>query len=240
MRVMLVDDEALARQRLARLLEAVAGCEVVAQAENGEQAIAEWQRWQPELILMDIRMPVLDGLAAARQLAEQPQPPAIIFCTAYDDHAVQAFEASAVGYLLKPVKREQLQQALQQARRLNQAQLAALAGESGGGEHLSLQSHRGVELVRLADVRYFQAEQKYVTVHHRGGEALLNESLKELEQRFEGQFVRVHRNALVLQAAIEGLQRCPQGYRVKLADIAQGPLVSRRHLPQLRQLLARL
>lgn len=242
MKVLLVDDESLARQRLRRLLAELPGCEVVAEAENGQQALDACQQLRPELVLMDIRMPVMDGLTAAGRLAEQSQPPAIIFCTAYDDYAVQAFEASAVGYLLKPVSRDKLQQAVQKAQRLNQAQLAALQApvEGDASSHLSVRSHQGVELIAVADIRYFFADQKYVSVLYRGGEALLDQSLKQLEQRFGEQFVRVHRNALVAVAAIQGLQRCDQGFRIKLADIDQGPLISRRHLPEIRALMEKL
>jgi two-component system response regulator AlgR len=242
MKILVVDDEPLARQRLLRLVADLNDCEVVAEAENGEQAINLWRQHQTELVLMDIRMPGMDGLAAAQVLAAEPAPPAIIFCTAYNDYAIEAFEASAVDYLLKPVNREKLQTALNKAQKLNQLQLAALHDEepSAGRGHISARSHNGIELIAIDDIRYFYAEQKYVTVYHHQGEVLIDDSLKELERQYENDFVRVHRNALVAIASIKGLERCADGIRVKLADIEQGPLVSRRHLPAVRVLLDRL
>ena len=240
MKLLIVDDEPLARSRLCRLIEQQEGYEVVAEAENGQQAL-ESLCYQPDIILMDIRMPVMDGLTAARSIADSEDPPVLIFCTAYGDYALEAFEANAVDYLLKPVSREKLKQSLEKARRLNKLQLISLTENIGEQRsHISATTTRGVELVALEDVRYFRADLKYVTVFHREGELLIDESLKELEQEFGQRFVRVHRNALVAVAHIQGLEKTDEGFRVKLENIAQGPLVSRRHLPKLRKLLQSL
>ena len=126
MKLLIVDDEPLARARLQRLLEQQGDCEVVAQAGNGEQAVAAFNQFSPDVVLMDIRMPVMDGLQAARHLANSEQPPAVIFCTAYDDYALEAFEANAVDYLLKPVNRDKLSLALNKAQRLNRVQLLVI------------------------------------------------------------------------------------------------------------------
>jgi two-component system response regulator AlgR len=245
MRVLIVDDEPLARQRLARLLDQIGEHEVVAEAAHGEQAIDLWRQHQPPLVLMDIRMPGVDGLAAARVLSAETTPPAIIFCTAYNDYAVEAFDASAVGYLLKPVNRDKLQQAIAKAQQLNQAQLSALQSELAedgpdARSHIAARSHQGIELIAVEEIRYFLAEQKYVTVVHGDGEVLIDDTLKELEQQFAQQFIRVHRNALVAVKHIRGLQKMAEGYRLKLADLEQGPLVSRRHLSEVRALLDKL
>ena len=238
MKLLIVDDEPLARSRLCRLVEQHEDYEVVAEAENGEQALASCLQHQPDIVLMDIRMPVMDGLTAARSIADSDEPPAVIFCTAYSDYALEAFEANAVDYLLKPVSRDKLTQSLDKARRLNKLQLIALTQSVGEQRsHISAKTTRGIELVALDDVRYFLADLKYVTVYHGAGELLIDDSLKELEQEFGQRFVRVHRNALVAAAHIQGLEKSAEGYRVKLKGIAQGPAVSRRHLADLRKLI---
>lgn len=248
MKVLLVDDEPLARTRLARLLAEDDQVEVVAEAGHGAEAIEACNRHRPDVVLMDIRMPGMDGLEAARHLARAEAPPAVIFCTAYGDYALEAFEANAVDYLLKPVNREKLQQALAKACRLNRVQINALEqslpAPAAERAHISARSSRGIELIPLADVRYFLADQKYVTVYYvrdeQLREILIDDSLKELEQRFGELFVRVHRNALVSRAHIEGLERDEDGARIRLAQIAEGPQVSRRHLPAIRKLLQSL
>lgn len=252
MKVLIVDDEPLARLRLARLLEQQDGCEVIAEAENGERAIACCNQYHPDVVLMDIRMPVMDGLQAARHLAKSDAPPAVIFCTAYGDYALDAFDANAVAYLLKPADRDKLAQALARAQKLNRVQLSALIdgdnhhAESAdpGRSHISAKSGRGIELVALDNVRYFLADQKYVTVYYvvDGAlrEVLIDDPLKELERELGERFVRIHRNALVAVAHIQGLEKDTQGARLKLDGVAQGPQVSRRHLPQIRKLLQQL
>jgi two-component system response regulator AlgR len=123
MRILVCDDEALARERLVRLLRDVPDCEVVGEAENGREALTKVEALDPDLILLDIRMPIMDGIACAEALARLDNPPAVIFITAFDEHALAAFQVEAVGYLLKPVRREQLNEALARAARLNRAQL---------------------------------------------------------------------------------------------------------------------
>lgn len=241
MKLLIVDDEPLARSRLCRLVEQHDSYEVVAQAENGQQALAAFEQHHPDIILMDIRMPVMDGLTAARSIADREEPSAVIFCTAYSDYALEAFEANAVDYLLKPVSREKLALSLEKAQRLNKLQLTTLSESIGEQRsHISATTTRGIELVALDSVRYFLADHKYVTVFHSEGEVLIDDPLKELEQEFGSRFVRIHRNALVASAYIQGLEKTAEGHRVKLEGIAEGPLVSRRHLPELRKLIQAL
>ena len=258
MRVLIVDDEPLARARLHRQLQQLSGFEVVAEAENGQVALAMVEAHRPDAVLMDIRMPLMDGLEAALQMAELEEPPAVIFCTAYNDYAIEAFETNAVGYLLKPVNRDKLAQALDKAQKLNRVQLQALAhkdpsraaaSESSNGpvverQHLSVKTARGIELIAINEVRCFLADHKYVTViFSRAGErheVLIDDSLKELERDWGEQLVRLHRNALVVRAHLKGIERCQKGYRACVDDLAEGPLVSRRHLPALRKLLQQL
>ena len=265
MKVLIVDDEPLARGRLHRQVERLAGVEVVAEAANGRVALAMVEQHRPDVVLMDIRMPLMDGLQAAQLIAELAEPPAVIFCTAYNDYAIEAFEANAVGYLLKPVNRDKLAQALDKAHKLNRIQLQALAAKepnstanssvsqgreatdnepSGGRRHLSVKTARGIELVAINEIRCFLADHKYVTiVYSRNGELhelLTDDSLKELEQGWGEQLVRLHRNALVARDYLKGIERCPEGYRACVEGLAEGPLISRRHLPGLRKLLQQL
>lgn len=241
MDVIVVDDEPLARDRLARMVNKMDDCQVVAQAENVEQALAAVAEFDPDVVLLDVRMPEEDGISAAKKITEMEDPPAVIFCTAYDEYALDAFSTAAVGYLLKPVKQEDLEEALLKTQKLNKMQLAALAereAPSNQRKHISAKTRRGVELIPLDNVRFFIADHKYVTVYHTEGETLIDDTLKELETEFSNLFVRIHRNALVAINAIEGMERNPQGqYRVRLKNIEEKPIVSRRHVSRLRELL---
>ena len=255
LKVLIVDDEPLGRTRLRRLLSALPDIKVAGEADNGHQALAAVDHLQPDVVLMDIRMPGLDGLSAARQLAERAQAPAVIFCSAYDEYAIEAFEANAIGYLLKPVNQEKLAQALAKAQRLSQPQIALLTQHgaqpdrnvlssplaSPARTQLSAKSRRGIALLPFADTRYFIADHKYVTAFHIGGELLLDDTLRELEDEFGARLLRVHRNALVVLEHIQGLERVELGqYRVKLQGLTHGPLISRRHLPDVRKMLEQL
>jgi len=241
-KVLIVDDEQLARDRLARMLTDMNGYEVVGQAANGMQAIERCESTQPDVVLLDIRMPGMDGLEAARHMAGMEQPPAVVFCTAYEEHAIEAFKVQAVGYLLKPVRRDDLSAVLASATRTNRAQLAALAQEEGSQRtHISARTRKGIELVPVDEVRYFQADQKYVTMRHPGGELLIDETLQELETEFGSRFIRVHRNALVSTKYIEGLERNEEGqYQIRLRDIPTGIDISRRHVSSIRRYIQKL
>lgn len=246
MDVLVVDDEALARERLVRMISRMDECEVVAQAAGAEEALQAVADQGPDVVLMDISMPGEDGLSAARRISSMQNPPAVVFCTAYDKHAVEAFEAQAVGYLLKPVRQEQLEEVLHNARKLNRMQIAALDDISKSEsvnvrKHISAKTRRGVELIPIDDIFYFLADQKYVTVYHRGGETLIDDTLKELEGEFETSFIRIHRNALVARDYVEGMERAGEGhYVMRLRDSEEKPIVSRRHVSRIRSLLAEM
>lgn len=241
MRILIVDDEPLARTRLAALVAEGELGEVVGEAVNGEDALAAVQDLDPEVVLLDIRMPGMDGLEAARHLATLECPPAVVFTTAYGDHALAAFEAHAVDYLLKPIRAERLRQALERARALTGTRLAELAtaGTETRRRHLSAIVHGRIRLVPVDEVRALQADQKYVNVRWPGGQVLIEESLKSLEREFPGRFLRVHRNALAALAYVECLERDAEGsWWVQVRDLEQALAVSRRHLPQVRRVLS--
>ena len=226
------------------MLEQAEGHEVIGESSNGQEALTHCQQWLPDVVLMDIRMPGMDGLEAAAHLGTLEEPPAIIFCTAYEEHAVQALNLQAVGYLLKPVRKQNLLDALAQAQRINKAQLMALASVDGkprSRSHISARTRRGVELIPIDRVRFFQADQKYVTVGYDEGEVIVDDTLRDLEEEFGELLVRVHRNALVVAKHIQGLEKhADGGMQIRMRDSEQLIDVSRRHLASVRALLKQL
>ncbi|WP_116367675.1 LytR/AlgR family response regulator transcription factor [Parahaliea mediterranea] len=238
MKVLIVDDEPLARERLQRLLQRVRPQAECRSADSAEAAQAVLQTFDAELLLLDVRMPGRGGLALAAELAEQQHPPAVIFCTAYDEYALDALRHQAVAYLLKPVREAELERALDQAGRINRAQVAALRDDANAGRsQVSSQGHRGLETLPVADIRCFLAEQKYVTAYAPQRELLLPDALKDLEQEFGERFLRVHRNALVALPYVRRLARDSDGWCVELDGIDQRPAVSRRHLAAVKERL---
>ena len=244
MKVLIVDDEAPARARLRRVLEEMDDCVVSGEAANGSEALQLAASLQPDILLLDIRMPGMDGLEAVQHLQSLGQPPAVIFTTAYNDYAVQAFEAHAVDYLLKPVRRERLADALQHARLLTRLQARALNEASAvpaSRQRICASIRGSLQLIEVDDIRYFQADQKYVSVVTPGGEVLIEETLKALEEEFADRFVRIHRNALVARDYIAGLERDDEGHgRLQLSGVANTLEVSRRHIAEIRRLVKAL
>jgi len=245
MDILLVDDEPLARQRLKKLLEDLPEHRLVGEATTGDEAIAMVESEDPDLVLLDIRMPGPDGMEVARTLSEMEDPPSIIFCSAYDEYALDAFGVSAVGYLVKPVRTEELQAVIEKASKVNRLQRAqqqqAVAPDAPTRQHISAKTHRGLELIEIDSIRYFSADQKYVTVVHGSGETLIDDTLKELETMLGNRFVRVHRNALVAKQYILALEKNPDGgYQLRLQGSDRKPSVSRRHLSSVKSLLQSL
>jgi two-component system response regulator AlgR len=237
LKVLIVDDEPPARERLRSLLAEIADVEVVGEAVSGQEALAHTHDLSPDVVLLDVRMPGMDGLEAARHLNVLEEPPAVIFTTAYDQYAVEAFEAHAVGYLLKPVRKEQLAASLARAGRLTRAQLQKLAA---GGEarrpHIAARRREGLRLIPIEEVQYFLADQKYTAVRHLGGEDLIEDSLRLLESEFGAAFVRIHRNALVGVKYLERIERNADGqYLVRLRGCEAPLQVSRRIAGELRE-----
>jgi two-component system, LytTR family, response regulator AlgR len=241
MKVLVVDDEMPARARLRRMLEGMDGCSVCGEAADGREALLQCEQLQPDVLLLDIRMPSMDGLEAARHLLALERPPAVIFTTAYSEHALAAFETHAVDYLLKPVRQERLAQALENTRRLTRVQAAALqAADADGGvrKRICARVRGSLQLIPVEEIRYFLADQKYVTIGTAESRVLIEESLKSLEEEFAERFVRIHRNALVAPVYLIGLERDADGqFRARLRDVGETLEISRRHLAEVRRLI---
>lgn len=211
LRVLIVDDEAPARSRMNDVLADCAqelSLEVVGAAANGGAALELLEREPCDVVLLDVRMPEMDGIELAQHLLKLERPPAVIFATAYDAYALKAFEVNAVDYLLKPIRASRLKEALARAWTARPPRPEALRElQRAPRAHLSAQERGKIELIPIGDVLYLKAELKYVTVRTVRGEHLIEESLTRLEEEYAERFVRVHRNCLVARAAVRGFER---------------------------------
>ena len=241
LRVMIVDDEAPARNRLRDLLGDCAlkmPLEIAGEAENGRRALELLPELRADVVLLDIRMPEIDGIEVAQHLQKLDNPPVVIFTTAYDAYALKAFEVHAVDYLLKLIRVARLLDALERARAIAPLKAEVLQElRSEGRSHLSVNERGRIHLIPLGEVLFLKAELKYVTVRTAVREFLLEESLAKLEQEFLGRFVRIHRNCLVAKEAIRGFERGTMldadgegegGWAVVLNNVAEKLPVSRR------------
>ena len=242
LRLLVVDDEAPARRRLCEVLEDCSHTlplEVVGESDNGVDALETAQRERLDALLLDIRMPGMDGIEVAQHLQKLHRPPAVIFTTAYDNYACQAFEVNAVDYLMKPVRAERLVAALGKARNLTQSTLDALRqAHPKARTHLSLSEKGKLRLVPVEDILYLKAELKYITVKTLEREYLLEESLVKLEAEFGDRFLRIHRNCLVGKDLVEQVGKLAgseEGHFVRLRGLAEALPVSRRQYSQLRE-----
>ena len=258
MKIVIVDDEAPARRRLRELLSDVAPefpHTVVGEAVHGVEAITLVELVKPDVLFADMQMPRMGGLELARHLLKLDEPPVVIFVTAHDEFALEAFEVNALDYLMKPVRAERLLASLKKAAaRTNAASGpagdAALAQASQDARrHFSISERGRIMLVPVEEVIFLRAELKYVTVHTAKREYLLEESLTSLEEEFAARFVRIHRNALVAGAAITGFEKgsvadadgeSGEGgaqWQVVLRDCAERLTVSRRQWGAVKELV---
>ncbi len=242
LRVLIVDDEAPARHRLRDVLEdcsAELPVDIIGEADNGLDALNQAQRLPVDAVLLDIRMPGMDGLECAAHLNRLSAPPAIIFSTAFDAYACKAFDLNAVDYLLKPVRADRLVRALSRAHRLNAATLDHLReAHPKARTHLSVNEKGRVVLIPVADILYLKAELKYVTVRTAAREFLIEESLTRLESEFGEAFLRIHRNCLVASARIREIGKLPgeeDGHFLRLDGMDERLMVSRRQYSVLRE-----
>jgi len=242
-RVFIADDEEPARERLKLLLGDIAAevaTTLVGEARHGLEALERVPASGAQVLLLDIQMPGMGGLEVARHLAGLEQPPAVVFVTAHERHAVEAFELNALDYLLKPVRAERLAAALKKASAPGREQLAKAA--DAPREYLSVAERNRIALVPVSEILFLRAEQKYVTVRTRSREHLIEEALVALEREFAESFVRIHRNCLVARAAIRGFERGSgdeeSHWLVVLDGIDERLPVSRRQWPVLREIIS--
>ncbi|MGB5492813.1 MAG: LytTR family DNA-binding domain-containing protein [Woeseiaceae bacterium] len=245
MKVLIVDDEKPARDRLRQILEDEDDYEVVGEAGNGHEALALAAKYEPDIVLLDIRMPGLDGLETAHHLNELERTPAVVFATAYDEYAIDAFEARAVGYVLKPVRRSRLTAALSQASKLAGSALRQVATEARMDtqrQNVCATVKGELKLIPIGDISCFIADQKYVRAEHDNGNDLLDESLKSLASEYSERFVRIHRGALVAVDRIERIEKTGDGKsQIVLRSGSHVDdkelIISRRHVAEVRRRL---
>ena len=235
--VLIIDDEKPARDRLLRLLKAMPQYGIAGEAASGSEALERIRELSPDILLLDISMPGMDGMSLARVLQEGGASPAIVFCTAYQDQALHAFEVEAVDYVVKPVRAERLEKALEKASRY----LGTRAEDDAEQQFLRSTVGGKVVLTPLARVVCLIAEDKYTTVVHEKGVTVVDESLTELENCYPAVFFRIHRNALVSRRHLRGLERTQEGTtHALLSGTDRKPEVSRRNVSSLRKLLSEI
>jgi len=243
MKILIVDDESLARQRMRDLLNDLGETNIVGEAANGSEAIEKTVTLKPDLLLIDIRVPVMDGLEATMHLQGIENPPKVIFTTAYDEHALEAFEVNAVDYLLKPIRKERLAAALHKAQPVSTRQLKEVSRSSdtqSTRSHISVHMRGRITLIPVHDIIYFVADNKYVTVRTASEQHLIEESLVSLEEEFSDRFLRIHRGSLVNTDYLRGMEKNTAGHwRVIMKGIDEKLVVSRRHTPQVRRWVRR-
>ncbi|MEM7026884.1 MAG: LytTR family DNA-binding domain-containing protein [Pseudomonadota bacterium] len=244
MNILIVDDEPLARERLKQLVTELNPDYELYEASNGLDALTIITNQSIDIILLDIRMPRMDGMELASHILKMDQQPAIVFCTAFQDHAVKAFEANAVDYLLKPIRKERLQIALDKASLLTTVKLNMVTQTDSSitaRSHLSTLVNGNLELIPIDKIYYFKAEQKYVPAAWPVGQAILDDSLVSLEQEFAEYFIRIHRNTLVAKHNISGLIKNEENQLcIKLSSMDELLLVSRRHLSSVKTVVQEL
>jgi two-component system response regulator AlgR len=248
LKIMIVDDERLARERLSALLTELGIGQVIGESNNGIQAIEFARISRPDVILLDIRMPQMDGLNAASHFCEMSPSPVLIFTTAYSNHALEAFEHQAIDYLLKPIRKERLEQALKRAYLIvnqNENLPQTVQTQIGARSHIAVTIQNETLFIPVKQIYYFKGESRYISIHWARGSVLISEKLKDLEKEFAGQFLRIHRSTLVNIIHIASLNKeiiMEQGkekrvYYLKLNDIKDTLEVSRRHLSLITPLL---
>ena len=237
MKILIVDDEPLARARLRALVGEVGIGQIIAEAGNGKDALMMARVCEPEVVLLDTRMPAMNGIQVVQQLALLNKAPVVIFTTAYSEYALEAFENQAVDYLLKPISKDRLEQALKRAYTFIQGQQQIPLAKPTARTHISYHKRGELYLLPVNQIYYFLAHQKYIVVYWKEGEVLITEALKNLEQEFAGQFLRIHRSMLVAISQITGLTKANNRTYIRLKEASKPLEVSRRHVHQVKQIL---
>ena len=238
MKYLVVDDEHLARARLKDLVRRIRPGADIVEAANGEEAIVKFEKHKPQLALVDIRMPGIGGIELAYHLSTVDQPPAVIFTTAHNEYALQAFDANAIDYLLKPIHLERLKRALQKAEPLTEQQNEVLKHGEERRTHISVKDRGKLKLIPMRDIIMFKAENKYVVIKTARREYLLNDTLNQLEQELGDDFLRVHRSALISTGHLLEMEKIDDDrWQVSLRNLDEKVEVSRRQRPVIRSWL---
>lgn len=243
LRTIIADDEPLARARLERLLAKNNAIEIIAIAENGLQAIELISLHQPDLVILDINMPVKTGLDVARDIQQSMlRHPAIIFTTAYDEFALDAFKVNATAYLMKPIHEQELMEAIEKTRQLNKVQVQDVAELSNNPSNLLLKRSAAIELVPVKEIIFFQAKEKYVVAGLKQGEEIIVDyALKDLEHKLQLVFCRIHRHTLVNMSYLQKMERHQTGhYLLTLREVDSPFDVSRRQVSALKENFQRI
>ncbi len=239
MNILIADDEPLARERLQRLVEEIdPSYKVISLSTNGLEALETCLQQQPDVALLDIRMPLMSGLQVAAELMTADSSTHVIFVTAFNEYALDAFDKNAIDYLLKPIKKDRLAHALAKACRMNRPieTPQAITALLGPRQHLCAHTHQGVKIINIDDVIYFKADHKYVQAVSSLESILLDDSLKALEQEFNTTFIRIHRNALVNINSISSVQKSSSGeLQLHLLGTDTTLVISRRHHAKLNK-----
>ncbi|TGE84227.1 DNA-binding response regulator [Pseudoalteromonas sp. KS88] len=234
MKALIVDDEPLARIRVQRLLSNMSEYSAFEQACNGQEALELANSFSPDIVFLDIDMPQMSGLEVAEKLNEFTLPPAVVFITAHPEHALDALQLSAVGYLVKPVTKDSVEKLTAQLGRLNRAHLQAQRSKS-----ISYQSGGTIKTVQIQDVYFLSAEDKYTRIVFSGGEALIDQSLKQIEQDYPSSFLRTHRKVLANKERISALKTHSDGtHTVQINGCAHELVVSRREYKVVKSFLS--
>jgi len=236
LRVFIVEDEPPARNRLKDLLNdcnSQLPLDIVGEAGNGREALDKLAEIPTDVVLVDIRMPQMDGIELAQHLNKLPKPPVIIFTTAYDAYAIKAFELHAIDYLLKPIRLGRLFEALKRARDAVPVQTEVLRDLlPEPRKNLSIHERGKIHLIPVEQILYLRAELKYITVRTVEREYLAEESLNALEKEFSARFIRIHRNCLIAKEAIAGFEKGGEegesGWMVRLKGLDELLSISRR------------
>ena len=239
MNILIADDEPMACQHLSDMVSSLPGCHDVGHAADGVDAVYKASGLNIDVVFMDIRMPDMDGLEAARRISELDKPPAVVFTTAYEKYARKAFDVYARGFLLKPVRMDRLIEVLERLKSQSRRKvLEPMISDDMENRYICCRGHRGLDLIALNQIVYIRSQDKSTVIHHRNGYSLSDAPLKTFEKKFGNRMIRIHRNALINKAYMSGLEKSESGnYQVLMRNNNQKLEVSRRSLPQVRSYL---
>ena len=238
LKILIADDEPIARERLCQFVASFPGYTIIGEAENGTQAIKKTIQLQPDIVVIDMRMPDIDGITAAERIHQLDNPPAIIFSTAYDEYALEAFSTNAIDYVLKPVNKDRFQKALEKVTHVNKAlQTHMQSLKKLQSPTIKVRHGKTIEYVPIEDIIYCLADDKYTKIFYGESHHLVEESLKALERAYPEYFIRIHRNAIVTKKMVRAIEQTNKGKYNALLSNDTRLEISRRHLANLRAMM---